>query len=84
MTDLLAPLLSVIDDEIEAFWSFTNLMESNSICRPGKSEMSIKHQLVSFHIYAYRVLIVRIYVRATMNHYIPLSLPDCVHLSFYL
>lgn len=46
MTDLLAPLLAVLDDRVEAFWCFTKLMDFRAVCRPGKNQESVKHQLV--------------------------------------
>lgn len=46
MTDLLAPLLSILDDEVEAFWSFTKIMDFSFLCTPGKNQVSIKNQLV--------------------------------------
>lgn len=47
MTDLLAPLLYILDDEVEAFWCFNNLMEFSALCKPGENQVSLKHQLVS-------------------------------------
>ena len=47
MTDLLAPILSVVDDEVEAFWCFVNLMEFSCICKTEKKLITIKRQMVS-------------------------------------
>ena len=46
MTDLLAPLLAALDDEAEAFWCFTKLVQSSIFYMPGKNHISVKHQLV--------------------------------------
>ena len=47
MSDLLAPLLYIVNDEANAFWCFTKLMEISTLCKPGRKQVSIKHQLVS-------------------------------------
>ncbi len=47
MTDLLAPLLAAFDDEPEAFWCFTELVQSSAFYKPGKDHISISHQIVS-------------------------------------
>lgn len=46
MTDLLAPILSVVDDDVEAFWCFVNLMEFSCICKTEKKLITIKRQMV--------------------------------------
>ena len=46
MTDLLAPLLASLDDEAEAFWCFTKLVQSSIFFSPGKNHISIRHMLV--------------------------------------
>ena len=51
MTDLLAPLLAALDDEAEAFWCFTKLIQSSIFYMPGKNHTSVKHQLVNTCIY---------------------------------
>ncbi len=47
MTDLLAPLLAALDDEAEAFWCFTKLVQSSAFYKPGKDHISVTHQIVS-------------------------------------
>ena len=46
MTDLLAPLLAALDDEAEAFWCFTKLVEGTAFFRPAKNHISVDRQLV--------------------------------------
>lgn len=48
MTDILAPILSVIDNEVISFWSFSNFMKLSSITTTKTSEsnqVSLKHQI---------------------------------------
>lgn len=47
MTDLLAPILAVLDNEVEAFWCFTNLIHSSSNFQLKDNQISIKNQIVS-------------------------------------
>ena len=47
MTDLLAPLLAALDDEAEAFWCFTKLVEGTAFFRPANNHVSVERQLVS-------------------------------------
>ena len=47
MTDLLAPVLAALDDESEAFWCFTRLVESSAFFKPGSHHVSVERQLVS-------------------------------------
>ena len=46
MSDLLAPLLYIVDDEVEAFSCFSKLMDKSSLCKPGQNQVSVRHQLV--------------------------------------
>ena len=47
MTDLLAPLLAALDNEAEAFWCFTRLVEGSAFFKPAKDHISVEKQLVS-------------------------------------
>ena len=47
MSDLLAPLLAALDDEADAFWCFTRLVEGTAFFRPEKNSISVERQLVS-------------------------------------
>ena len=47
MTDLLAPLLFVLDDDVGAFWCFAKLMEFSCISKTEHKQVTLKHQLVS-------------------------------------
>ena len=47
MTDLLAPLLAALDNEVEAFWCFEKLVESSAYFKPAKNSISVEKQLVS-------------------------------------
>ena len=52
MTDLLAPLLLVLDDEVEAFWCFIEVMKKSTIYTIGNKQVSVRHQLVCHHKFA--------------------------------
>ena len=47
MTDLLAPLLAALDDEADAFWCFTRLVEGSAFFKPAQNHISVERQLVS-------------------------------------
>ncbi len=53
MTDLLAPLLAALDEEAEAFWCFTKLVQSSAFYKPGKDHISVTHQIVSKYAFNY-------------------------------
>ena len=46
MTDMLAPLLLVLEDEVEAFWCFNEVMKKSTIYTTGTNQVSVKHHLV--------------------------------------
>lgn len=45
MTDLLAPLLAALDDEADAFWCFTRLVEGSAFFKPAQNHVSVEKQL---------------------------------------
>ena len=47
MTDLLAPLLSTLDNDSEAFFCFTQLVEKTVFFKPAKNSVSVERQVVS-------------------------------------
>ena len=49
MTDLLAPLLLILDHEVEAFWCFIEVMKKSTLYTIGNNQVSVKHQLVCQH-----------------------------------
>lgn len=46
MSDLLAPLLVMMDDEVDAYWCFVGLMEKSVFLNTPQSDM--EEQLVSW------------------------------------
>jgi len=48
MTDLLAPLLLSLEDEVMAFWCFTRLVEQSVFFKPASVSICMESQLVSF------------------------------------
>ena len=46
MSDLLAPLLAALDDEVEAFWCFEKLVEGTAFFKPADNPVSVEKQLV--------------------------------------
>ena len=46
MTDLLAPLLASLEDEVMAFWCFTKLVERSVFFKPCSVSISMENQLV--------------------------------------
>ena len=48
MTDLLAPLLLSLEDEVMAFWCFTQLVEQSIFFKPASVSICMENQLVSF------------------------------------
>ncbi|KAL5473150.1 hypothetical protein EMCRGX_G027598 [Ephydatia muelleri] len=45
MTDLLAPLLAILDEEVLAFWCFTKLVKESSLFRCTSTRASVEKQL---------------------------------------
>lgn len=45
MTDLLAPLLATLDDEVLAFWCFTKLVKESALFRCASTRASVEKQL---------------------------------------
>ncbi len=61
MTDLLSPLLFSLDDDIEAFYCFTVIVEKTAFFKPAKDRVSLRKQVVStiaiVQLYSYSVAI---------------------------
>lgn len=47
MTDLLAPLLATLDDEVLAFWCFTKLVDESLLSKRTSTRALVEKQLVS-------------------------------------
>ena len=47
MTDLLAPLLASMENDVEAFWCFEKLVEGTAYFKPADNPVSVEKQLVS-------------------------------------
>ena len=46
MTDLLSPLLYTMDDNAEAFFCFTSVVERSPFFKPSKDRVSLRRQVV--------------------------------------
>ena len=46
MTDLLAPLLASMENDIDAFWCFEKLVKETAYFKPAKDPVSVDKQLV--------------------------------------
>ena len=57
MTDLLAPLLSALDDDAEAFYCFKSVMERSLFFQSAKHSVSLERQLVRIFITCFLVVV---------------------------
>ena len=51
MTDLLAPLLVTLEDEVMSFWCFSKLVEQSVFFKPSSVSISMESQLVCVYVH---------------------------------
>lgn len=65
MSDLLASVLAIVQDEVDAFWCFVGLIEGSVFVTPPKDDVMDK-QLVSKESFTL-LLIIKIIIRMTLE-----------------
>ena len=81
MSDLLASVLAIVQDEVDAFWCFVGLMEGSVFVTSPKDDVmdrqlvsSLHHHVYNHHcLYMYFVTYVRMFTNILIKKAIPLS-----------